>query len=375
MTWDKHHSQSELLAAEAAQAAKEMDYSSAEKLYERAAIEETEALNFVPEEKPKTRGITAISAVALWYKAGNLSKAESLAYQLLAADPMPAFAKNHIKDLIQTIWSAQSAESAGVAFAPGDVLVSVKGGEVIWGGAPLDLILHKVEGIRSYLFRTAEMLFGYPFRVHGPPANDLQSMFKPWLFQAARGSYQFAVRIQEPVQRNLWDEERPKMHQIIGTFFSLLRASTVDPEDGLSILAADPQYRDAFLRLSRNLAPTGKTFERLEIRDASAPSETIAAFAVESRKSLNAAIKKHKPPKDTESEDKPVRLTGVLRGVQLDQDWLEITPVEGPPTPIHIEQAGDALDDVVGPMVNHRVVVDAIQRGKRYLYLDIEMDE
>ena len=40
-----------------------------------------------------------------------------------------------------------------------------------------------------------------------------------------------------------------------------------------------------------------------------------------------------------------------------------------------IEEAGDALDDVVGPMVNRLVNVSVVRRGQKFIYRDIELEE
>ena len=89
------------------------------------------------------------------------------------------------------------------------------------------------------------------------------------------------------------------------------------------------QYRKAFLKLSRNLAPSrrGKAFERLEVHDASVPSEPVASFAMETRERLNTALQKIEPDK-TLSTEEPVSLRGTLRAVHLDKDWLEIATTD-----------------------------------------------
>src|SRR5262249_19175220 len=154
----------------------------------------------------------------------------------------------------------------------------------------------------------------------------------------------------------------------------VLRAAANDPETDLPRVVADEQYRDAFLNISRNLAPspTRKTFERLEIRDASEPFDPIASFAVETRQLLNTALRKSKPM--VVSGEELVSIQGVLRALHLDRDWLEIARTD-PPDHIRIDKAGEVLDDVIGPMVNRRVVVRVVRRRKKYLYRDIELDE
>jgi hypothetical protein len=110
----------------------------------------------------------------------------------------------------------------------------------------------------------------------------------------------------------------------------VLRASASDPDAELSAPVPDKGYREAFLNLSRNLAPTGKMFDRLEIRDASAPALEPVELQVTSRRDLNTALKNIRPP---------------------------------------------VLDDVVGPMVNHQVIVTAVRRKGKLVYQDIEAEE
>jgi len=375
VSWDLHHSSSERLAAEAELARQGGDRGRAEDLYRQAATAEKEAFDQLPPDKHRTRGITAVSAVALSYKGRDYVTAERLAHGYLAAAQLPSFAEAQLRDLLNVIWSAHSAQNAGVRFVPGDVFVSVKGGQIIHGGAPLDLIVRKVEGIQAVLFRTVEMLLARPFRRHGAPALDIQSMFRPWLFQAPAGSYQFAVRVQEPAQRELWEADRPRIDAVTATFFNVLRAAASDPETDLPTVVPDREYREAFLSLSRNLAPTGKTFERLEVRDAGAPAEPIASFAVDTRQQINAALRKVKPPRPSVASDEAATIGGVLRAVHLDEDWLEVATTETPPAHIRVDEAGEALDDVVGPMVNRRVEVTVVRRGRKHLYRDIELDE
>ncbi len=374
MSWNEHHSLSEKLVVEAESLRRSGDNGRALEVYCKAAKEESLAFDALEPEKVRTRGITAVSAVALWYKGHDYTSAEQTAYRCLSAGNLPTFAESELRNLLQIIWTTGSAEKAGVRFVTGDVLVSVKGGQVIHGGAPLELIVRKVEGIQAVLFRTVEMLLDRPFRRRGEPTSDVQSMFRPWLFQAPAGSYQFAVRMQEPEQMQLWEENRPKLEQVTETFFRVLRASANDPDTELKAVVPDANYRAAFLNLARNLSPSGKTFDRLEVRDASAPGEPLVTLGSETRTGLNSALRKLKPAAP-QGEEESTSIAGTLRALHLDQDWLEITKAGDPVEHIRIEDAGDALDDVVGPMVNRQVIVSAIKRGTKYLYRDIELSE
>lgn len=374
MSWNTHHSASEGLAIDAERASRAGDKRLAEGLYRKAAEEEAAALEDLGTEKLRTRGITAVSAVSLWYKARDYATAEGLAYRCLSVmDHLPSFAHAQLRNLLSMIWTASAAERAGVNFVPGDVLVSVQGTQIIHGAAPLELIIQKVEGVRALLFRTIEMLLGAPLRIRGGPTPEVQSMFRPWLFQAPAGSYQFAVRMQEPEQREFWESNRPKVEQVTKTFLGILRASATDPDGELPRLVPDQRYRRAFLDLSRNLAPTGKTYDRIEIRDASSPAEPVVTFGVESRQELNTVIKQTKmTPADNVEESETI--VGVLRALDLDHDWLTVVQSDSTEH-VRIDDAGEVLDDVIGPMVNHRVKVFAVRRGSKHIYRDIDVEE
>jgi hypothetical protein len=68
MNWSSLHRESENLAAEAHEALRRGDYRRAQDLFARAAVPEIRAFESVGSDKPRTLGITAVSAVSLLYK-------------------------------------------------------------------------------------------------------------------------------------------------------------------------------------------------------------------------------------------------------------------------------------------------------------------
>lgn len=376
MSWLEFHSQSESLSAAGELAVRAGNLARALKLYREAAEAEKKALDALPAEKRRTIGITAISAVALWYKGREYAQATKLAHKWLGGDLLPDFAVEQLNHLLELVWTAEAAERAGVHFVSGDVLVSVRGGEVVHGGAPLDLIVRKIDEIKAVYFRAIEMLMGYPVRKRGAPSPELQDFFRPWLFQAPAGSYQFAVRVQEPPQRELFPEHRPTVEKVTTTFLEIIKATAGDPENELPQIVPDKEYRKAFLKLARNLAPTGKHYSHVEVRDASAPAVSPILMSPESRQAISSALRKEQPPVQREEEARLERLTGVLRALHLDDDWLELATDQPDRPHIRIVEAGEALDDVVGPMVNHRVAVTVVVGVRnRLLFRDIELVE
>lgn len=371
MTWVQLHAESERLAIDAQLARRAQNHGLALRLYKDAAEIEQKALSELDASKVRTRGITAVSAVALWFKAEEFARAEQLAHSVLASPDIPEFACEDLRNLIQAIWTESAKQKAGVDFIPGQVLVSVKGGDVITGGAPLDLIVDKVQAIQSLFYRTIEFVNGVAFRRVGRPAKELLDSCRPWLFQSPPGSYQFSVAIQKPVQADFFRQD-VEPERIAEHFLEIVSASSNADPAALEALVPDQSYRSTFLKLARNLAPTGKTFERIELR-ISGEAQPVA-LDVDSRNNINQQLRYKASNSPTqENTNTPVELRGTLRAVHLDQDWLEMLVGENS---VHIEGLQDAVDDVIGPMVNRSVVVRAARVSKKKLkFIDIEMAE
>ena len=367
MTWATHHAESERLAIAAQLASRARDTDGALDLYRQAAKAERLALDLLDSSKARTRGITAVSAVALWFKAAEYTLAEQLAHSVLADSDLPEFARQELRHLVQAIWTESTKQEAGVTFLPGQVLVSVKGGEIVTGGAPLDLVVDKVQTIQALFFRTIEFLNGVVHRRAGRPAKELQDACRPWLFQSAPGSYQFSVAIQKPTQPDFFKQDI-EPDRLAHHFLEIVRASSGDSGAELAKLVPDETYRATFLKLARNLAPTGKTFERIELRTSGEvrPVALVAQSRVDINERLRLASNVVRP-----TDGDPEELRGTLRAVHLDKDWLEVV-VNG--EPVHVEGLEDAVDDVVGPMVNRPVLVRAVRTSKTKLrFLDIEL--
>src|SRR5262245_55361221 len=217
MTWTALHQQSEAAAIQAELLAREGQQDAATQAYASAAALEEQALEAAEPTKPRTVGILAVSAASLWFKARELRHAETLTLRALAWPHLPRFAAQDLRIILQTVWTEEAKQQAGVQFLRGQVLVSVKGGEVVVGGAPLDLIVDKVKNIQSLFYRTIEYMRGQPLRKRGAPSQEIQSACRPWLFQAAPGSYQFSVAVQEPPQGDFFRGEI-KPDQVVDKF-------------------------------------------------------------------------------------------------------------------------------------------------------------
>lgn len=371
MSWSDLHSRCELLAGEAELAFRHGDFAQAEDLYSQAAELEEKALDYIDKSKQRTIGISSISATALWYKSGKYARAQQLAYRCLSTGLLPEFANEELKSLLQTIWNEEVRKKTGLNFSPGQVIVSVKGGEVVRGGAPLDLIVEKVQIVQSIFYRVVEFLKKVPHRHRGIPSQEIRDICRPWIFQSTPGSYQFAVGVEEPQQYELFPTGEPKSTEVADQFLKIIRAGVEDPENELQFIVPDSNYRSTFLKLTRNLAPSGKSFNTMELKS-SEDSKPIILIP-NSRKAIGEVLRRQVQSKQFQEEITEEILSGILRALHLDKDWLEVT-VEN--KHIHIEKVGDIVDDVIGPMVNRpvNIVVSRDSKG-RYLFRDIEPAE
>lgn len=367
MTWAAYHSESERLAGQAELAAHSGHENDAIDQYRKAAEAEERALQVLSPDKQRTFGITAVSAASLWLMAREYNRAEQIAYNCLSSRRLPEFATAQLRELLQDVWSEQVRANSPIKFLRGDLVVSVSGGQVVYGGAPLDLILRKVGEIRALIFRTVELKLGIALRKGRPAEEVVQQYFQPWLFQQPAGSYQFAVRVRQPEQTELFAEQMPEVETVAATALDILRASVDDPQGELQTLIPDQDYRTTFLTIARNLAPTGTSFEQLRIGSKVASAAPVVLLP-SARETINQALRNSKTDRSGELEPVVgVQIRGILRGLSLNRDWLEVTTTdaEGKSQSLRIYDAGETLDDIIGPMVNHAVIVDAFRDRER----------
>lgn len=366
--WNELHAKSEKLASEAEILLIKGASSKSYELFTKAAQAETEALKFISSEKKRTLGICYVSASALWYKAKKIIEAEEIAVKGLALSELPEFAIDQLKNLLQTIWSEELTEKAKISLAEEKILVSVKGGEVVEGGAPLDLIVEKVQVIQKLFYRTVEFISGVPHRDHGGPSINTIDLCRAWLFQAPTGSYQFAVAIEESKQKELFPISKPKARDITTKFFEIINASIEDPSVQLEKIIDDKKYRSTFLKLIRNLTPSGKTYDEMEIssKQMLKPIKLVPSV----RKVISDSLQAQREIKRVFEEE---TIKGILRAVNLDKDWLEISrDLEH----FKVLKVGDTVDDFIGPMLNRAVLVRVEKDNKgNFNFVDIESAE
>jgi hypothetical protein len=97
--WDKLHQKSERLASRAELTLKKGRASEAKYLYGLAATYETAALMNYGNRTPKTTGILAVSAAALFSKAGRPADAFWISSAMIPTPTLPKFAREQLEEI------------------------------------------------------------------------------------------------------------------------------------------------------------------------------------------------------------------------------------------------------------------------------------
>jgi hypothetical protein len=151
---------------------------------------------------------------------------------------------------------------------------------------------------------------------------------------------------------------------ITDKFLDIMQATTANTTDRLEQVVDREDYRDAFVKLTRSLSPTGRSYDRVRIYSYDNPKEVI--LSADARTYTNEYVAALMPPAGEAQRD---TIAGVLRALDLDRDWLEVE-VNGRHQ--RITGLEDAVDDIIGPLVNREVKVTFLRNGRRMKYLDIE---
>jgi hypothetical protein len=94
------HRRVEAIMAQAERLEADGQTDEAQPFYLEAAKLEAEVLREIPDSRPRTRGIIAVSTASLFWRAGVQHEVERIAREYLAMPDLPAFARVQLSDLL-----------------------------------------------------------------------------------------------------------------------------------------------------------------------------------------------------------------------------------------------------------------------------------
>lgn len=368
-----HHIAAQKLSAKAATALASGKADEAQRLFSEAAVNEREALASVPRDKPRTRSVLSVSVASLLYKGQRLDDAEKAIFGCLAVGDLEPWAERELRELLNVVADERLLMTSFARRYSGEsITVALRGGEIGAGTGPLDLILEKAIGFRSLLYRAAEWVGQFPMRHHGPPPKELLELVQARATEPARGSYKLEIRLTEPAQPELFGPPRVAPAELSDRLFDFLRCVSAGTPEDIEAVVPQPEYRKALLQLTRNVVPIGKRLHEVGVYRKKIDRLESVYLTEATPLRIRAAI-----PREAVPPAENITVSGTLRALHLDKNWLEIALEDE--SHMICDTLPEMLDDVVGPMVNHKVIVTGRRRKRRgverVLVQEIEFDE
>ena len=174
-----------------------------------------------------------------------------------------------LRELLEVVGDAKVVFESGFQYTGDELLVALRGGLMGAGSAPLELVLHKAERFRSLMTRVAHWMGGFSLRLRGHPPHEITEVLQIRAAQAVAGSHQFSVRLAEPTEQALFEEERgaaARPVQASTSVVKIMKLLTGGTVEQIKEFVPQDDYRQAFTRLVRNIVPTELDALEVEIR-------------------------------------------------------------------------------------------------------------
>jgi hypothetical protein len=206
---------------------------------------------------------------------------------------------------------------------------------------------------QSLIVRFAEASMELPYRPRGPASPALLQAVSPRVSQPTAGSFKFDLRLSKGTQGSLFQSKAAD--HLVDDIAQFLKAASIGDARFVEARVPNEQYRETILELTKSVIPTGRSIAEagVTVRHFGEASEgEDLVLRPELRAELTALIRMvRKPP-----SGKVLTIHGTLRGLQLNSEWIIVNEGE---RERRIFIASEALEDVIGPMVNHAVSVEA----------------
>ncbi len=186
MSWATLHETSMKLAQTAEQAEREGRANDAREAFLEAAENEIAALQELGNDKPRTYGITAVSATVLFSKGKEFSQAAKIAQEALAAPFLLDSAKAELEELIEAIAEKRSTIPRNLAMphpAQLDPGARKPSREIVWSFSVNDATYYAIIGL------LAAVLGGLAAVVIGGLANTVAAGIIGGLIGGALGLF------------------------------------------------------------------------------------------------------------------------------------------------------------------------------------------
>lgn len=317
---DSRRRESEECAFLAERLERQGKFEDAKAYYRKAASLETEVIMDLVNAPHRVRSVLAVSAVALWFKCGDIANAQKHAHRFLSdQDSLNPEDRVELERILQMCWqnrTMRELESSGNYTEVAPLELKLTGGYVQTGLAPVSVVRNVQEKAYSGIVRTTEHQMRMPFRPTGRASsriNDLLSVFEVPAIQASYGiQFVVASKVAKPQAQIKFGEDSNgacPAGKVVSTFLEYADIVSKQPEH-LRNRILDRRYRHALLVTFCELAPDGRQCEQVRLSSNMRGFSQHMVFRAGQRDSIVSAIRKE------QTIDQSASVIGILEEVE-----------------------------------------------------------
>ncbi len=307
------------------------------------------------------------SAGTLALDCRRFRQAEQIVTTALAGEPHPEIVEE-LRDLLEQIYFQRHLDLRGVTLTDSELQLSLAGPEVGSGIAEWGLVSRRVDNTARLIYRTAERKQKLSFRENGPPPKAIQESHRTLLSPPRSGSFALSLKFGNPIQPSL-----PGMFDVavLDEFMSLIGLVDRVKINEIREIISDAVYLRNFFLLVRKIAPDGERVHQVGFTAIRAGKEQSVELTTPAAELPMPNIAEPAP----ESAE-PVEINGILRfadATRESNNVIQVTPDDQRPVSVNVPPG--MMNDIVRPMWDLRVVIQAMRTGNTHRLVDIQLEE
>lgn len=369
------HEQAVDLAAEAFAAQRKGDADSARNLFLRALELEIQAAEAFPQthEAEPTRSILYRSAASMAFNAKEYDLAEQLVARGLSGYPPPEI-KVELRALQEDVNFRHHVAIQDAELPDNQMQIMLKGDATGYGVIPVDLLLTRVDQIKTIFYRTVERLLKFHYRTSGPPPQEVTNKYSLYLNAFTPGSFGMSFSVGEPFEQLELLPDTTIIHpkniiEEVIVCFDLLQEGKMED---LKSRIPDNNYYQNFIGMSKQIAPDGNN---IKIFSVASNNKSVTIHKTRGQlSSLGGSRRRTYEPRD----DTRVRLEGFLKvadNLKTDGKTGRVQIVDHEKVAHTIRVPISQMQDVVQPFFDKYVIIKGRRTRKSIFLEDIELGD
>ena len=366
-TLDKLHDQAMEVAFFADLERRKGNEEHAAKLFEQALDLERQAIAAMTSPVEPTWSILHRSAGWLALDCNQPRLAEQLACTALTGVPSPKIA-DELRDLWEQANFHRHLGSKGFALRNDELQLSLAGREVGGGIAEWSEVYGRLNSFSQLIYRTVERKQNRPFRERGLLPKNIRENHQMLVSAPRNGSFAVTLKFGSPTEPSLpgiLDTEA-----IIGEFMDLIEMLNRSRVNEIQEIIPDPAYLRNFFGLAKKIAPDGERVRQVGF--------TTIRSGVERSVELTTPAGDFPAPLTEEQlldvEAEPIKIRGILQYADaINRNEIRVVDDKAKRHAVVVPEG--LMNDIVRPMWNSRVVIDAIRTGNIVTLKDIQPDD